>query len=325
MYVLSRQNRRKFANFEDTHSINKSNHSNVIYAQPLEGDLTCVFPANFLNQSEASVNSAKFLSKSHDISANSLPSSTTNEYQPIKSTRPISKQFITSSDLWSNVPEEVQTTDSFGRLQNEVAPIPDELFARKRSMRRAGAIRRKKPTQRKPTQKKERRTQLKFKKAQILANLRSKRGKVASIQRKKKTQVIKINAAQPKKVVADDRNSLPSLSGILDADILSELVDEDPTYRLMKQAILSRDYEGFSKIDPYIKSFGMQLQSSTAASSLTTASPSPMLANGSLIETTQISSGPESHDRRSAVHMMAKNHPRYSQNMQGMQGMYFIC
>ena len=142
-------------------------------------------------------------------------------------------------------------------------------------MRRAGATRRKKLTRRKPTQKKKKRTQLKFKYAQILANLRSKKGKLAAIQRKKKTQVNKINAAQPKKIVADDRNSLPGLTGILDADILSELVDEDPTYRLMKQAILSRDFEGFLRIDPYIKSSGMQQQLSTAASSLTIASPSP--------------------------------------------------
>ena len=145
--------------------------------------------------------------------------------------------------------------DSFQPLLSEVAPIPDDLFARTGSMRREGAIRGKKPTQREPTQKNEKRTQLKFIYAQILANLRSKRGKVASIQRKKKTQVNRMNAAQPRKFVADDRNLLPGLSGFLDADILSELVDEDPTYRLMKQAILSRDYEAFSRIDPYIKSF----------------------------------------------------------------------
>ena len=89
----------------------------------------------------------------------------------------------------------------------------------------------------------------------MLANKRSKRRKVATIQRKKKTQINRINAAQPTKFAADDRNSLPGLTGILDADILSELVDEDPTYRLMKQAILSKDYEGFSRIDPYINSF----------------------------------------------------------------------
>ena len=122
-------------------------------------------------------------------------------------------------------------------------------------MRRARAIRKKKPTQSEPTQKKERRTQLKFIYAHILANLRSKKGKLASIQRKKKTQVNRINAARPRKFAADDRNSLPGLTGFLDTDILSELVDEDPTYRLMKQAILSKDSGAFSKIDPYIKSF----------------------------------------------------------------------
>ena len=64
-----------------------------------------------------------------------------------------------------------------------------------------------------------------------------------------------MNAAQPRKFVADDRNSLLGLTGFLDADILSELVDEDPTYCLMKQAILSKDYDAFSRIDPCIKSF----------------------------------------------------------------------
>ena len=85
--------------FEDTHFINQSNHSNVIYAQSLEGDIICVFLANSLDQSEARVNSAKFSSKSHVISGNSQPSSTTNKYQPIKSIRPSSNQFIPFPDM----------------------------------------------------------------------------------------------------------------------------------------------------------------------------------------------------------------------------------
>ena len=141
--------------FEDTHSIDQSNHSNVIYAQPLEGDIPSVFPANSLDQSEASVNSAKVSSKSHVVPGYSLLPSTTNKYQPNKSIRPSSNQLINFSDMWFNVPKQVQTKDSFERLQNEVVLIPDDLFAKTRSMRRAGAIRRKKPRQRKPKQKME--------------------------------------------------------------------------------------------------------------------------------------------------------------------------
>ena len=113
-------------------------------------------------------------------------------------------------------------------------------------MGRAGAIRRKKPTRRKTTQKKERRTQLKFKSAQTLANLRSKREKGCIYPEEEEDPSQQDKRRSTKEVCAEDRNSLPGLTGILDADILSELVDEDPTYRLMKQAILSRDYEGFS-------------------------------------------------------------------------------
>ena len=57
------------------------------------------------------------------------------------------------------------------------------------------------------------------------------------------------------KIVAKDKKSLPGLVGILGAEILSELSDEDATLRLMKMAIRNRDYEGFARIDPYIKTF----------------------------------------------------------------------
>ena len=137
----------------------------------------------FSRHSEARINSAKSSSNSLVIFRKYLPPSSTNKYQPIKSIRPSSNQYIPFSDMWSNESRVSQTNDSFELLLNELAPISDDLFARTRSMRRAGAIRRKKPTQ-----KKERRSQLKFKYAQILANLRSKRGKVATIQRRK-TQV----------------------------------------------------------------------------------------------------------------------------------------
>ena len=53
-------------------------------------------------------------------------------------------------------------------------------------------------------------------------------------------------------VVAIDRKSL---SGILDADVMSELTDEDPSLRLMKRALFNNDYENFSRIDAYLKIF----------------------------------------------------------------------
>ena len=55
--------------------------------------------------------------------------------------------------------------------------------------------------------------------------------------------------------MSEDKKLLPGLIGTLDEDILSELIDEDPKFRLMKKAILSYDFEGFSRIDPFKKSF----------------------------------------------------------------------
>ena len=51
------------------------------------------------------------------------------------------------------------------------------------------------------------------------------------------------------------QKSLADLVGILDAEILSELTDEDATLKLTKIAIRNRDYESFARIDPYIKIF----------------------------------------------------------------------
>ena len=56
-------------------------------------------------------------------------------------------------------------------------------------------------------------------------------------------------------MVAQDQKSLTGLVGILDSDVLAELTDEDPSLCLMKRAFINRDYEGFCRIDPYIKSF----------------------------------------------------------------------
>ena len=49
-----------------------------------------------------------------------------------KTIRPSANQNIPFSDKWSNSSNEAQTNDSFLRLLNEIAPIPDDFFARKK-------------------------------------------------------------------------------------------------------------------------------------------------------------------------------------------------
>ena len=68
---------------------------------------------------------------------------------------------------------------------------------------------------------------------------------------------MQINAVRDhhKSVVSKDKKSLPGLTGILDQDVRAELVADDPTLRLMKNAVTSNDYEGFCRIDPYIRTF----------------------------------------------------------------------
>ena len=167
--------------FRDTRTLNQSDHSKVIYAKLLKGK-PCVFPAISRNHSEARITSAEFSSKSHVIFGRSPPLLTTNKNQDIKSIPLSSNQYIPFLDMLSNESRESYTNDSFERLLNKVAPILEDLLARTRSMRRTGAIRGKKPTQNR------RKSQLKIKYAQILANLRLKKGKTATTQRKK-TQV----------------------------------------------------------------------------------------------------------------------------------------
>ena len=36
---------------------------------------------------------------------------------------------------------------------------------------------------------------------------------------------------------------------------MPELTDEDPSLRLMKRALFNNDYENFSRIDAYLKTF----------------------------------------------------------------------
>ena len=90
--------------------------------------------------------------------------------------------------------------------------------------------------------------------ARILANFRSKRlRKTRTVGRK--VQPVHSLEFLKSLVVAPDQKSLSVLVDILDSDVLSELTDEDPSLRLMKRALVNRDYEGFCRIDSYLKSF----------------------------------------------------------------------
>ena len=90
--------------------------------------------------------------------------------------------------------------------------------------------------------------------SRILANFGSKRlRKTKSVNRQ--TQSVQSLEILRSSLVAQDQKSLTGLVGILDSDVLSELTDEDSSLCLMKRALINRDYEGFCRIDPYIKSF----------------------------------------------------------------------
>ena len=55
--------------------------------------------------------------------------------------------------------------------------------------------------------------------------------------------------------IAPDRKLLSGLVGILDADVLSELKDEDSSLHLMKPALINKNYKTFCGIGAYLKSF----------------------------------------------------------------------
>ena len=140
--------------------------------------------------------------------------------------------------------------DSFEQLLNQIIPLSQHWFSSDRARPRfcAGAMRTKRPT---PLQ---RGVALKGQYARILANFRSKRLRKAgtvgrTIQPLHSLEILKSS------VVAPDQKSLSGLVGILDSDVLSELTDEDPSLRLMKRALINRDYEGFCRIYSYLKSF----------------------------------------------------------------------
>ena len=140
--------------------------------------------------------------------------------------------------------------DSFEQLLNQFIPINQHWFSsdRARPRFRTGAVRPKRSTTL------QRGAALMGQYARILANFRSKRlRKVKSVNRH--VQSVQSLEILKSSVVAQDQKSLTGLVGILDSDVLSELTDEDSSLCLMKRALINRNYEGFCRIDPYIKSF----------------------------------------------------------------------
>ena len=140
--------------------------------------------------------------------------------------------------------------DSFEPLLNQFIRVNQQWFSSDRAWLRfrAGAVRPRRPTS------SQRATTLKGQYARILANFRSRRfrkiGPVGrAVQPVHSLQILKSS------VVAPDQKSLSGLVGFLDSDVLSELTDENPSLRMMKRALTNRDYEGFCRIDAYLKSF----------------------------------------------------------------------
>ena len=139
------------------------------------------------------------------------------------------------------------TNDSFEQLLNQYLPVTQHWFSsdRARPRFRPGAVR---PRRSSTVQ---RGVELRSQYARILANFRAKRGRIP----KQQSQSVNSLEILKSPVVAADQKSLTGLVGILDSDVLSELTDEDASLSLMKRAIINRDYEGFCRIDSYIKSF----------------------------------------------------------------------
>ena len=142
------------------------------------------------------------------------------------------------------------TNDSFEQLLNQYLPVNKHWFSsdRARPRFRAGAVR---PRRSSTLQ---RGVELRSQYARILANFRSKRARKTILTNRQSQSVHSLEILKSP-VVAKDQKSLTGLLGILDSDVLSELTDEDASLCLMKRAIINRDYEGFCRIDSYIKSF----------------------------------------------------------------------
>ena len=143
--------------------------------------------------------------------------------------------------------------DSFEQLLNQFIPINQHWFSSDRARPRfhAGAVRPKRSTTL------QRGAVLRGQYARILANFRSKRLRISKSSCSVNRHVQSVQSLEILKssVVAQDQKSLTGLVGILDSDVLSELTDEDSSLCLMKRALINRDYEGFCRIDSYLKSF----------------------------------------------------------------------
>ena len=142
------------------------------------------------------------------------------------------------------------TNDSFEQLSNQYLPVNQPWFSsdRARPRFRAGAVR---PRRSSTLQ---RGVELRSQYARILANFRTKRARKTTLTNRQSQSVHSLEILKSP-VVAKDQKSLTGLVGILDSDVLSELKDEDVSLCLMKRAIINRDYEGFCRVNSYIKSF----------------------------------------------------------------------
>ena len=139
--------------------------------------------------------------------------------------------------------------DSFEQLLNQFLPINQHWFSsdRARQRFRAGAVRPRRSTTLQCG------AELRGQYARILTNFRSKKLRKTKLMNRQ-TQSVQSLEILKSSVVAQDQKSLTGLVGLLDSDVLSQFMDEDSSLCLMKRA-LDRDYEGFCRIDPYIKSF----------------------------------------------------------------------
>ena len=142
------------------------------------------------------------------------------------------------------------TNDSFEQLLNQYIPVNQHWFSsdRARPRFRAGAVR---PRRSSTLQ---RGVELRSQYARILANFRTKRARKTTLTNRQPQSVHSLEILKSP-VVAKDQKSLTGLVGNLDSDVLSEVTDEDASLCLMKRALINRDYEGYCRIDPYIKSF----------------------------------------------------------------------
>ena len=140
--------------------------------------------------------------------------------------------------------------DSFEQLLNQYLPINQHWFSsdRARPRFRAGAFCPRRSTTLQFG------AELRGQYARILANFRTKRARKTKLPNRQPQSVQSLEILKSA-VVAQDQKSLTGLVGILDFDVMSELTDEDTSLCLMKRALINRDYEGFCRTDPYIKSF----------------------------------------------------------------------